>query len=114
MGRKKTEETRTNEIKTKLTAIFEEIDQNKYEVILPLIERAAFIVASLESLEAELKKTGWTETYTNGANQSGIKKSAAADAYMSLVKNYVAITKQLVEAVPPAQRKSKLQEMMMR
>ena len=41
-----------------------------------------------------------------------MKKAAAADVHISLTKNLNAIMKQLLELVPPAQKKSKLAEMM--
>ena len=44
--------------------------------------------------------------------QSGWKKSAAADVHISLTKNLNTIIKQLLELVPPAQKRSKLEELM--
>lgn len=104
--------TRIKRYKEKLTDIFKGLDQNTQDVAEPLIDRAAFIIASLEDLEEELNQNGWTEEYQNGQNQHGIKKSAAADVHISLTKNLTAIEKQLLEIVPPAQRKSKLEELM--
>ena len=97
----------------RLKAVFKDLDQNKLKTVDALIKRAAFITVSLEDLEDELNETGWTEVYTNGKNQEGVKKSAAAEAHISLTKNLNAIMKQLLDLVPPAQKKgSKLQELM--
>ena len=52
------------------------------------------------------------DIHQNGQQQSGWKKSAAADVHISLTKNLNAIVKQLLELVPPAQKNSKLQELM--
>ena len=52
------------------------------------------------------------EPYQNGENQSGLKKAAAADVHISLTKNLNSIVKQLLELVPPAQKKSRLEMMM--
>ena len=41
-----------------------------------------------------------------------MKKAAAADVHISLTKNLNAIIKQLLELVPPAQKASRLSEMM--
>lgn len=41
-----------------------------------------------------------------------MKKAAAADVHISLTKNLNAITKQLLELVPPAQKESRLAELM--
>ncbi len=65
-----------------------------------LIRNAAFMSVSLEDLQAEINETGWTETYQNGANQSGVKRSAASDCYTSTYRNYLATMKQLAEIAP--------------
>ena len=104
--------TRIAREKERLLDIFEGLDENKLRTCSTLIDRAAFITVSLEDLEQELNENGWTETYTNGRNQEGVKKSAAAEAHISLTKNLNAIMKQLLEFVPPAQKASRLQEMM--
>lgn len=105
-------ETRIKNEKQRLLAIFEGLDENKLQIVYPLIDRAAFLAVNLEDLEKELNENGWTETYTNGRNQEGVKKSAAADAHISLTKNLNAIVKQLLDLAPPAQKKSRLEEMM--
>ena len=104
--------TRIKREKERLLDIFKDLDANKLKVCNTLIDRAAFITVSLEDLEAELNETGWTETYTNGKNQEGVKKAAAAEAHISLTKNLNAIMKQLLELVPPAQKASRLEAMM--
>ena len=105
-------ETRINREKARLQEIFKDLEPNKLSTCQALIARAAFITISLEDLEIELNETGWTEYYQNGDKQSGIKKAAAADVHISLVKNLNAIMKQLLDLVPPAQKASRLQELM--
>ena len=105
-------ETRINREKARLLKVFDGIDANKLETCQALIDRAAFITVSLQDVEEELNRTGWIEPYQNGEKQSGMKKAAAADVHISLTKNLSTIIKQLLEFVPPAQRKSRLQEMM--
>lgn len=95
-----------------LNKIFECLDENKLKIAQPLIDTMAFIAVELPELEEQIKEEGWTEEYQNGKNQSGMKKSAAADTYISLTKNFAGITKQLLEIVPPAARKGKLREIM--
>ena len=104
--------TRIAKEKKRLGEIFQGLEPNKLSTCQALIERAAFITVSLEDLEEELNETGWTEPYQNGQNQSGLKKSAAADVHISLTKNLNAIVKQLLELVPPAQKESRLAAMM--
>lgn len=104
--------TRINREKQRLLEIFSDLDENKLRTCYALIDRAAFITVSLEDLEEELNETGWTETYTNGQNQEGVKQAAAASVHISLTKNLNTIMKQLLEFVPPAQKKSRLEAMM--
>ena len=104
--------TRVAKEKKRLQEIFKDLEPNKLQTCDALIDRAAFITVSLQDLETELNETGWTETYTNGKNQEGVKKAAAAEAYISLTKNLSTIMKQLLELVPPAQKSSRLEEML--
>ena len=97
--------------KARLMELFQDLEPNKLQTCLALIDRAAFITVSLEDLEAQLNEIGWTEYYQNGETQSGWKKSAAADVHISLTKNLNTIIKQLLELVPPAQKRSKLEEL---
>lgn len=96
----------------RLKGIFKDLEPNKLKTVDALIARAAFITVNLQDLEDELNERGWTEWYENGRNQSGQKKSAAADAHISLTKNLNAIMKQLLDLVPPAQKESRLAAMM--
>ena len=107
-----TKEERVEKEKKRLKELFKGLEENKLKTCRPLIERAAFIIVSLEELEQQLNEVGFTEYYQNGDKQSGWKKSAAADVHISLTKNLTTITKQLLELVPPAQKKSKLEELM--
>ena len=100
--------------RTRMEKIFANLDQNKLEIAQPLIERAAFIRVSIEELEEQINRDGWTEEYQNGTAQRGVKRSAAADAHIALTKNLTAITKQLLDIVPPAARGSKLEGLMKR
>ncbi len=104
--------TRINREKKRLLEIFKDLEPNKLKTCQALIDRAAFITISLQDLEEQLNETGWVEEYQNGENQSGRKKAAAADVHISLTKNLNAIIKQLLDLVPPAQRASRLEEMM--
>ena len=107
-------ETRIKKEKARLEDIFKDLEENKLKTCRALIDRAAFITVSLEDLEEQLNATGWVESYQNGENQSGMKKAAAADVHISLTKNLNAIVKQLLDLVPPAQKASRLSEMMNR
>ena len=104
--------TRVTKEKNRLLDIFKDLEPNKLQTCHALIDRAAFITVSLQDLEEMLNETGWVEYYQNGENQSGIKKAAAADVHISLTKNLNAIIKQLLELVPPAQKQSRLDDLL--
>lgn len=108
---KASKETRVKKEKRRLLKLFTDLEPNKLQTCLALIDRAAYITVSLEDIEEQLNEVGWTEYYQNGETQSGWKKSAAADVHISLTKNLNTIIKQLLELVPPAQKRSKLEEL---
>lgn len=109
---KASKKSRVKKEKQRLLNLFADLEPNKLQTCLPLIERAAFITVSLEDIEMQLNEIGFTEYYQNGDKQSGWKKSAAADVHISMTKNLNTIIKQLLELVPPAQKRSKLEELM--
>ena len=109
---KPSKKVRVRNEKARLMKLFKDMEPNKLQTCLALIDRAAFITVSLEDIEAQLNETGWTEYYQNGDKQSGWKKSAAADVHISLTKNLNTTIKQLLELVPAAKQKSKLEELM--
>lgn len=80
--------TRTQENIAKLS-------ESRQERAQSLLNKIIFMEKELAKLQRDLRRTGWTEEYVNGANQSGVKKSAAGEAYNSLIKNYIAAVKQL-------------------
>ena len=106
-----TKEDRVAKERRRLSKLFKDLEPNKLQTCRALIDRAAFITVSLEDIEVQLNEIGFTEYYQNGENQSGWKKSAAADVHISLTKNLNTIIKQLLELVPPAQKRSKLEEL---
>ena len=105
-------ETRIKKEKARLLEIFKDLEPNKLQTCHALIDRAAFITISLQDVEEQLNETGWVEQYQNGESQYGLKKAAAADVHISLTKSLNTIIKQLLELVPPAQKRSKLEELM--
>lgn len=104
-ARKKKKENRIKDEKKRLKEIFEELEENKRNLVTPLIEKAAFMSIELDDLQEKIEQDGWTSEYKNGENQYGTKKSPEAETYIALSKNYAAVIKQLTELVPAAKRK---------
>lgn len=102
-----TKEEQINKEKSRLKAIFKNLDENKKKLVTPLIEKAAFMSIELDILQETIQQDGWTSEYKNGANQFGTKKSPDAETYIALSKNYAAIIKQLTDLVPAAEKEKK-------
>ena len=100
---------RKERIKTeydRIIGFYQNMNENAKAVILPLIQNAAFMKITLEDLQDLIQRDGVVDYYQNGANQSGLKQSAALQSYNSLIKNYSAIIKSLCEYLPPQARAS--------
>ena len=104
-ARKKKKENRIKDEKKRLKEIFAELEENKRNLVTPLIEKAAFMSIELDDLQETIEQEGWTSEYKNGENQYGTKKSPEAETYIALSKNYAAVIKQLTELLPAAKRK---------
>ena len=88
----------------RIIVFFEDMNSNEREVLLPLIQNAAFMRVTLENLQDLIQRDGVVDVYMNGENQYGTKQSAALQSYNSLIKNYSAIIKSLKESLPPERR----------
>lgn len=82
------------------------------DIATPLMENAAWMKATLEDLAQETDANGATESYVNGANQSGNKTSSALNAYNSTVKNYATVMERLARMLTVTAGKSKLDRIM--
>lgn len=101
---KKTKETRIREETIRLNILFEGVDANQRSIVSPLIQNAAFMRIALEDLMETINAEGVTEIYQNGANQKGVKQSAALQAYNSTMKVYAPVIKTLAGLLPPERR----------
>ena len=74
--------------------------KDRLKIATGLIERAAVMAASLKELEAAINEKGYTDEYQNGENQRGTKKAPEVEIYNTMVKNYTAAIKALVDMAP--------------
>lgn len=88
--------------KNRLLRVFSDIGEDKRNVIGKLIDESAFMAVSLSEAREIINRDGMIETYQNGANQSGIKKSAMVEVYDKMVNTYAKIIKQLCDLMPDA------------
>lgn len=103
----KSKEERIAAERERLGALFADLDENQQQTAAGLISSAAFLRVTLEDLEAEINAAGCTEEYINGSNQSGVKVSAACQAYAQLNTKYQSTMQKLLKIVPPAPKKPK-------
>ena len=94
----------------KLERIFENIPEERRDVGQTLMESAAFMASELKKLQDFIRINGWTETYSNGATQSGKKPSSEAQAFQTLIKNYNTTLKTLVGMLPEDKQKGAKEE----
>ncbi len=98
--------------KERIEKIFKDIDKNKLNFVMTLIERLAWLNIAVKNLEKSIDEKGTAIPYNNGGGQSGIKDNPDVKTLIQYTRNITTITKQLVDLVPPSQKKSKLDELM--
>lgn len=99
------EEKEENALKIKketnrLKKLYKDLDKNKKQLVLKLIENAAFMSITLENLKEEIKNNGVKEFYMNGKGQFGYKESVESKNYNVTIKNYMNVIKQLNDMLP--------------
>ncbi len=99
-------EARIKNEKIRLKKIFKNIDENKFNTLEGVMDKAAFMRIMLDEMEKQIIDQGWDDEYQNGETQKGTKASPAAQLHLSMTKNYLAAMKLLVESAPPAERKN--------
>ena len=79
----------------KLRRIYKDLDKEKFDTVFSLIEEAAFMLVTLKDLKQTINRAGSISRYQNGENQWGTKKSPEIEIYNTMIKNHMAIIKQL-------------------
>ena len=86
----------------KLRRIYKDLDKEKFDTVFSLIEEAAFMLVTLKDLKQTINRAGSISRYQNGENQWGTKKSPEIEIYNTMIKNHMAIIKQLSDLLPKA------------
>lgn len=86
--------------KNKLLNIFKESEANIKKIATPLIENASYMKVELSHLKKYNIENGIKEFYMNGKGQFGYKESVESKTYNTMIKNYIAVIKQLNEILP--------------
>jgi len=109
---KLSKETRIKRETTRLRRVFKSLTKEKLDTASSLIRNAAFMTITLDDLQTEMNKKGIISEYQNGENQWGTKKSPEVEIYNTMIKNHLAIIKQLCDLLPDNQDKSAADELM--
>ena len=108
-----TKEERIEKEYRRLKSVLRDLDANKKKTVDSLMRNAAFMSITLEELQKDITAKGITETYQNGANQSGTKQSEAVKTHIAMTRNHAAIMKTLADLTPAARaKKTTLQKLM--
>lgn len=76
------------------------LDNKRKITLKKLIEEIAFLSVTLEETRQIIIRDGIIEKYQNGANQHGVKRSAAVDVYDRFITSYSKIIDQINKALP--------------
>lgn len=77
-----------------------DLDNKRKITLKKLIEEIAFLSVTLEETRQIIIRDGIIEKYQNGANQHGVKRSAAVDVYDRFITSYSKIINQINKALP--------------
>lgn len=98
-------EGRIKKEKAKLSEMFAGIeDEDRRTLVNSVIDEAAFLKVALLQAKAELKKEGLT-TETKNASQKFIKAHPSTAIYEKYARQYTQIINQLIEYLPPKEKK---------
>ena len=90
---------------SKLKRIYKDIEKDKKDTVLSLMQNAAFMSITLTDLQETINREGVISEYQNGENQWGTKKSPEVETYNTMIKNYMNIIKQLTDLLPKPEAK---------
>lgn len=96
----KDKERRIYEEYLRIGSFFEDLNETQFAMLLPLVRNASFMRITLDDLAKLINENGVIEEYKNGADQYGMKQSAALQSYNAMIKNYAAIVKSLFDKLP--------------
>jgi hypothetical protein len=94
----------------RLNNFYKNLSEELKKTYKSLIENAAFMIVSLEDLQREINLNGYTSLYKNGENQFGTKKSPEIEIYLTMIKNYVLLVKQLNDFLPDKAKNNSTEE----
>lgn len=105
-------DSRIKKEQRRIKKIYKEIPKEKLETVEKLIERAAYMLVSLEDMEATMKADGLVIKMPQGSYEIE-RAHPLLQPYNAMVKNYNATIKQLSDAAPTPEATAAGQALMM-
>ena len=103
MARNRSEQARKKRITTeynRISAALASVPEDRLTAAEKLMREAAYMTEIIADARDEIDANGIIETYQNGENQFGKKKSPAVEIYDRAVNSYAKIIKQLTDLMP--------------
>ena len=89
-----------NEIK-KLRSIYQDIDSDQFKTVEELINRAAYMLATLQDYEKDIDENGYVELFSQSESQTPYERERpVVRLYNTMSKNYQSIIRQLSALIP--------------
>lgn len=105
---------RINKEFKRLSILSEDLPEDKKAVLINLFNEASFMAVTLEETRKIISRDGVIENYKNGANQYGVKKSAAVEVYDKMMNTYSKVIKQICDALPEGSASNESAEELMK
>jgi hypothetical protein len=99
----KNEKTKEERIKSELSKfkkICKDLEKNKKNIALKLSAKAAFMEVTLQDLEAQINEQGAIVKGKNGNGFEVVAENPATKTYNTMIKNYNATIKTLMDIMP--------------
>lgn len=94
--------------KKRLAIIYKGIDKDNRSIIDGLLNRAAFMLVTLEDWEKDIDEKGYMEMFTQSTQTAPYERERPViRLYNTMNKNYQSIIKQLSDLVPKPEKKIK-------
>ena len=95
----------------RLKKIYKNIEDNKKETVIGLIQRVAYLRVTLEDFEKDLDENGFVELFQQGEKQAPYeRKRPVADLYNTMNTAYQKAIKQLTDLLPKAEGKKEIDD----
>lgn len=108
---KKQDDNRQKKEISRLKSIYENLPEDRLKVIEKLIDRAAYMLVSLQDMESRMNKDGLLTEMKQG-EYSIERAHPLLSPYNTMVKNYASVVKQMNEILPNTEQDAAGQALM--